>query len=99
MRIVYEVVALKSPPFTDLYSLSFKGPFRYMARPPGDIKFIPLNQTKEFTSAQLMELYSTDSHLKPYLPIIRFVFIINLNKSEINLYKRRQNKVVFRKLA
>jgi len=46
------------------------GPFKYEARAPSDIKFIPLNQTKEFTSAQLMELYAGDSHLKPYLPII-----------------------------
>ncbi|KAK6038554.1 phenylalanine--tRNA ligase, B5 domain protein, partial [Cooperia oncophora] len=38
---------------------------------PEDIKFIPLNQTKEFTARELMEFYSTDSHLKPYLPIIR----------------------------
>nr|ALS04329.1 phenylalanyl-tRNA synthetase beta chain [Acartia pacifica] len=50
---------------------TIKGPFRYMGRPPSDIKFVPLNQTKEFTSAQLMELYATDSYLKPYLPIIR----------------------------
>ena len=42
-----------------------------MAQAPGDIKFVPLSQTKEYTSAQLMELYSTDSHLKSYLPIIK----------------------------
>ncbi|XP_023345535.1 phenylalanine--tRNA ligase beta subunit [Eurytemora carolleeae] len=50
---------------------TIKGPFKYMAKPPADIKFVPLNQTKEFTSVELMELYSTDSHLKSYLPIIR----------------------------
>ena len=50
---------------------TIKGPFRYMAKTPKDIKFVPLNQTKEFTSAELMDLYSTDSHLKPYLPIIK----------------------------
>lgn len=50
---------------------TIKGPFKYMARPPSEIKFVPLNQTKEYTSAELMELYSTDSHLKSYLPIIR----------------------------
>merc|ERR1719309_1560686 len=50
---------------------TIKGPFKYMAKPPKDIKFVPLNQTKEFTSAELMDLYSTDSHLKAYLPIIR----------------------------
>ena len=38
-----------------------------MAKTPDSIKF----KTKEFTAVQLMELYSTDSHLKSYLPIIR----------------------------
>ena len=50
---------------------TIKGPFRYMAKPPTEIKFKPLNQTKEFTSAELMELYSVDSHLKSYVPIIK----------------------------
>ena len=30
-----------------------KGPFKYMAKPPADIKFVPLNQTKEFTRKAL----------------------------------------------
>jgi phenylalanyl-tRNA synthetase beta chain len=47
------------------------GPFTYMAKAPKDIKFVPLGQTKEYTGEQLMELYAVDSHLKPYLPIIR----------------------------
>ena len=42
---------------------TIKGPFKYMGQKPEDIKFVPLNQTKEFNSAQLMELYSTDFHL------------------------------------
>lgn len=46
-------------------------PFRYDARKPEDIKFIPLSQTKEFNAAELMEFYGKDSHLKPYLPIIQ----------------------------
>merc|ERR1719219_2239850 len=50
---------------------TIKGPFRYMAKPPTAIRFVPLNQKKEFSSAELMELYSGDSHLKSYLPIIR----------------------------
>lgn len=50
---------------------TIKGPFKYMAKAPKDIKFVPLNQTKEFTSAELMELYATDSHIKAFLPIIR----------------------------
>ncbi|XGW08372.1 hypothetical protein V3C99_011026 [Haemonchus contortus] len=53
----------------DLDTIS--GPFKYTADLPKDINFIPLNQTKEFTAVELMEFYSTDSHLKPYLPIIR----------------------------
>ncbi|CCF57345.1 hypothetical protein KAFR_0C03530 [Kazachstania africana CBS 2517] len=33
------------------------GPFHYRALPPKDIKFVPLNQTKEFDAAELMEFY------------------------------------------
>ncbi|KHJ98420.1 phenylalanine--tRNA ligase, beta subunit [Oesophagostomum dentatum] len=53
----------------DLDTIS--GPFKYTAELPRDIKFVPLNQTREFTAEELMEFYSADSHLKPYLPIIR----------------------------
>ncbi|XP_069545558.1 phenylalanine--tRNA ligase beta subunit [Brachyistius frenatus] len=52
----------------DLDTLS--GPFTYTAKPPGDISFKPLNQTKEYTATQLMSLYKTDSHLRHYLHII-----------------------------
>ena len=37
---------------------TLKGPFKYMAKHPDQIKFKPLNQTKEFTATELMELYS-----------------------------------------
>nr|CAG4640742.1 EOG090X03QT [Eulimnadia texana] len=50
---------------------TIQGPFTYEALPPGEIKFKPLNQTKEYTAAELMDLYATDSHLRHYLPIIR----------------------------
>ncbi|XP_013420944.1 phenylalanine--tRNA ligase beta subunit-like [Lingula anatina] len=50
---------------------TIEGPFVYDALPPEDIKFKPLNQTKEYTAVELMELYSTDSHLKHYLHIIK----------------------------
>ena len=33
---------------------TLKGPFRYEARPPKDIKFIPLNKDKEYTAEELM---------------------------------------------
>lgn len=48
-----------------------QGPFYYNAKPPADIKFVPLNQTKEMTAVELMEFYSTHAQLKQYLPIIR----------------------------
>ena len=37
---------------------TIKGPFRYEAKAPKDIKFVPLSQTKEFNAAELMEFYS-----------------------------------------
>ena len=37
---------------------TIQGPYKYVAKPPKDIKFKPLNQTKEFTAEELMELYS-----------------------------------------
>ncbi|KAG9510108.1 Phenylalanine--tRNA ligase beta subunit, partial [Fragariocoptes setiger] len=46
------------------------GPFRYTACPPNQLKFVPLNQTKEYTGLEMMDLYS-DSHLKQYLHLIR----------------------------
>ncbi|KAL7530611.1 hypothetical protein ACHAWF_003452 [Thalassiosira exigua] len=56
---------------------SVKGPFAYDARPPKDIKFVPLTHTdegREFDGASLMHTYETDAsckHLKPYVPIIK----------------------------
>ncbi|KAJ7180234.1 hypothetical protein C8R43DRAFT_972282 [Mycena crocata] len=46
-------------------------PFRYEARPPKDIKFIPLNKDKAYTAEELMTLYESDKHLSKFLPIIR----------------------------
>lgn len=45
----------------DLDTIS--GPFTYTAKPPGDINFRPLNQTKEYTASQLMSLYKVNSLL------------------------------------
>uniref|UniRef100_A0AAF5PW73 Phenylalanine--tRNA ligase beta subunit n=1 Tax=Wuchereria bancrofti TaxID=6293 RepID=A0AAF5PW73_WUCBA len=47
-----------------------QGPFYYGAEKPADLKFKPLNRTKEYTAEEMMVLYSGDSHLRPYLPII-----------------------------
>ncbi|RVE50142.1 hypothetical protein evm_005165 [Chilo suppressalis] len=48
-----------------------QGPFVYDALPPSEIKFKALNQPKEMTAPELMELYSHHAQLKQYLPIIR----------------------------
>lgn len=48
-------------------------PFRYEARAPADIEFVPLNQSKSFRADALMEFYRTDpsvKHIKPYVDII-----------------------------
>jgi len=50
---------------------TIQGPFFYMAKKPQDIRFRALNQTKELSSAELLELYSQDSHLKAFVPIIK----------------------------
>ncbi|KAI0480539.1 beta subunit of phenylalanyl-tRNA synthetase [Xylariaceae sp. FL0804] len=50
---------------------TLKAPFTYEARPPKDISFIPLNQTKEMTAEELMNFYEKDRHLGRYLNIIR----------------------------
>ncbi|TPP56449.1 Phenylalanyl-tRNA synthetase beta chain [Fasciola gigantica] len=46
-------------------------PFFYDAKPPTEIRFVPLNKDKVYNAAELMNLYSTDLHLKAYLPLIR----------------------------
>lgn len=35
-----------------------KGPFLYDARPPSEIRFKPLNQEKEYTGEEIMQLYA-----------------------------------------
>lgn len=50
---------------------TIQGPFVYDAKPPKEIRFVPLNQTKEMDAEELMEFYSTHTQLKTYLPIIR----------------------------
>ena len=50
---------------------TLKPPFLYSADPPAEIKFRPLNQTREFRADELMTFYEADNHLKHYLHIIR----------------------------
>lgn len=49
---------------------TIKGPFLYTAMKPNELRFVPLNQDKELSAAELMDFYA-DSHLKPYLPLIK----------------------------
>ena len=54
---------------------SIKPPFKYDARDPTQINFVPLTpDDRSFTAKDLMEHYETDptcKHLKPYVPIIK----------------------------
>ncbi|KAL1844856.1 hypothetical protein VTK73DRAFT_1659 [Phialemonium thermophilum] len=50
---------------------TIRGPFRYEARAPRDVRFVPLNQTREMDGAELMGFYEHDRHLGRYLHIIR----------------------------
>ncbi|PSS03876.1 phenylalanyl-tRNA synthetase [Coniella lustricola] len=50
---------------------TIQGPFKYDALPPTEIKFAPLNQTKEMTGAEMMDFYEKDKHLGKYLHIIK----------------------------
>jgi phenylalanyl-tRNA synthetase beta chain len=50
---------------------TIKGPFTYEALPPKDIRFVPLNQTKEMDGEELMAFYDKDKNLGRYLHIIR----------------------------
>lgn len=46
-------------------------PFTYRALSPKEIKFIPLNQTKELDGEELMEFYEKDKNLGKYSHIIK----------------------------
>lgn len=48
-----------------------KGPITYEARKPENIKFVPLNQSKEMNGHELMEFYEKDKNLGKYLHLIR----------------------------
>lgn len=50
---------------------TLEGPFTYEALKPKDIRFKPLNQTKEIDGEELMQFYETDKHLGKFLHIIR----------------------------
>lgn len=65
---------------------TIQGPFLYTAMKPNELKFVPLNQDKQFSASELMTLYA-DSHLKSYLPLIK-------DKPEYPVIKDRNNVVL-----
>ncbi|KAF9226592.1 phenylalanyl-tRNA synthetase subunit beta [Gyrodon lividus] len=50
---------------------TIESPFRYEARDPELIKFVPLTKTEAHTAKELVNIYEGDKHLSRYLPIIR----------------------------
>ncbi|THH10082.1 hypothetical protein EW145_g1580 [Phellinidium pouzarii] len=48
-----------------------EAPFRYEARSPRNIKFVPLNKNKAYTAEELITVYESDKHLSKYLHIIK----------------------------
>ncbi|KAK7521191.1 phenylalanyl-tRNA synthetase beta chain [Phyllosticta citriasiana] len=68
---------------------TIQGPFSYEAHAPEDIKFIPLNQDKEMTAAEMMNFYEKDKHLGRYLHIIRdspvYPVIYDANRTVLSL--------------
>lgn len=65
------------------------GPFVYTAIEPDKLKFKPLNQSQEYSAAEMMKLYSTDSHLRHYLHIIedqhRYPVILDKNNIVLSM--------------
>ncbi|KAL6233434.1 hypothetical protein BDW75DRAFT_215313 [Aspergillus navahoensis] len=68
---------------------TIKGPFTYEALPPKDIRFVPLNQTKEMDGEELIAFYDKDKNLGRYLHIIRdspvYPVIYDANKTVCSL--------------
>lgn len=67
---------------------TIQGPFLYTAMKPQELRFKPLNQEREFSAAELMNFYA-DSHLKPYLHLIKdkpeYPVIMDKNKTVLSM--------------
>ncbi|KAF4123255.1 phenylalanyl-tRNA synthetase beta chain [Geosmithia morbida] len=50
---------------------TIQGPFTYEALTPKDIRFVPLNQTREMNGEELMAFYEDDRNLGRFLHIVR----------------------------
>lgn len=55
---------------------SVRGPFTYTAKPPQDIRFIPLNQTKSMDAVELMKFYAVSIYFTfYYLCFVSFFYL------------------------
>lgn len=67
---------------------TIQAPFHYTAMDPTELKFTPLNQEKEFTAAELMNVYE-QTYLKPYLHLIKdkpkYPVIVDKNKTVLSM--------------
>ncbi|KAF1842836.1 phenylalanyl-tRNA synthetase [Cucurbitaria berberidis CBS 394.84] len=68
---------------------TIKGPFSYEALAPEQIKFAPLNQTKEMDGKELMQFYEKDKHLGRFLHIVKdspvYPVIYDSNRTVVSL--------------
>ncbi|EDO17229.1 hypothetical protein Kpol_1035p42 [Vanderwaltozyma polyspora DSM 70294] len=67
---------------------TIEGPFHYRALPPKDIKFVPLNQSKEFNGEELIQFYNSPeqkSNLGRFTHIIENspVFPVIMDKNDV----------------
>jgi len=60
---------------------TLKQPFRYEAKPPRDIKFVPLGKDKEYSAEELMILYE-----------VKFLTICKSNMDLIHFFKLQSEK-------
>uniref|UniRef100_A0A8D1WTB2 Phenylalanine--tRNA ligase beta subunit n=1 Tax=Sus scrofa TaxID=9823 RepID=A0A8D1WTB2_PIG len=70
----------------DLDTLS--GPFTYTAKKPADIKFKPLNKSKEYTACELMNIYKVNVIYDSNGVVLSMPPIINGNHSKITVNTR-----------
>jgi phenylalanyl-tRNA synthetase beta chain len=55
-----------------------KGPFRYVAKPADQFRFVALNKTEAYNGEELLKIFEKDLQLKNYVPIIQHSDVIPL---------------------
>ena len=67
-----------------------KGPFSYEALAPEDIKFVPLNQTKEMNGKELMEFYEVRYLVHLLITVLTTSRKINISAASYTSFGTRQ---------